>query len=189
MTEAESPLKRLFDPSSVSIVGASADPAKWGHSLAIEALGGAERRRIYLVNRNGGHILGRQTYRSQAHLPEVPEAVFLSIPAASFEREVDTALELGSKLLVGITAGLGEAGPTGKALERDIVRRIRRHDARLIGPNCLGVFDAGANLSVGMSGVPKGHTGLISQSGNLVLEMAKLAKARRLWFLPCCVGG
>ena len=37
-------LSRLFDPRSIAIVGASANPAKWGHWLARSALRGRERR-------------------------------------------------------------------------------------------------------------------------------------------------
>ena len=52
-------LRALFDPRSVAILGASNDPLKWGFGLARGALRGAERRAVYLVNRNGGEVLGQ----------------------------------------------------------------------------------------------------------------------------------
>ena len=59
-------LTPLFDPRSVAIMGASNDPAKWGNWLARGALKGEGRRPVYLVNRNGGEVLGRPAYRSLA---------------------------------------------------------------------------------------------------------------------------
>jgi len=57
-------LTALFNPSSVAVVGASAETAKWGHWLAKGALRGAHRRRVELVNRRGGTILGQPVHMS-----------------------------------------------------------------------------------------------------------------------------
>ena len=65
-------LGSLYDPRSLAIVGASANPMKWGHLMARDALLGAGRRRVYLVNAKGGEILGQTAYRSANPLPEIP---------------------------------------------------------------------------------------------------------------------
>src|SRR5438552_18747429 len=98
-------LTPLFDPGSVAILGASNDPAKWGNWLARGALRGAHRRPVYLVNRNGGEVLGERAYRSLAELPEAPELVAVAVPAGAFEQAVDDALTRATRPLVGITAG------------------------------------------------------------------------------------
>lgn len=168
-------LRPLFDPRSVAIVGASSDPAKWGHWLARGALEGEHRRAVYLVNRKGGEVLGRPTYRSLAELPERPELVVLAVPASRFEEAAEASLEAGAKALVGITAGLGESGEEGRARERGVVERVRAGGAVLLGPNCLGVFDAESDLQLASNRFPAGSIGLISQSGNLALEASLLA--------------
>jgi len=71
-------LRPLFDPTSVAILGASDDPAKWGNWLARGALRGAGRRPVYLVNRNGGEVLGTRAYTAVTELPESPELVAMS---------------------------------------------------------------------------------------------------------------
>ena len=136
---------------------------------------GEDRRSVYLVNRNGGEILGRTSVRSLADLPEPPELVVIAVPADSFEEAVEAALAAGAKALVVISAGLGEGGAEGRARERAAVERIRAAGARLVGPNCLGLFDAEANLHLSSNHVPSGPIGLISQSGNLALEVGMLA--------------
>jgi acyl-CoA synthetase (NDP forming) len=168
-------LQPLFSPSSVAIVGASDDPAKWGNWLARGALRGADRRPVYLINRRGGDVLGEPTYRSIEELPGAPELVVISVPAAGFEEAVQQALDKGARALVGITAGLGEAGGDAALRERALVERIRAAGAMLLGPNCLGVFDASSGLDLLSNDLPSGAVGLISQSGNLALELGILA--------------
>src|SRR5450432_36194 len=132
-------LRPLFDPRSVAIVGASDDPAKWGNWLGRGALKGEHRRPVYLVNRNGGTVLGRTAYTSLAELPDAPELVVVAVPAAAFEQAVDDALAVGARALIGITAGLGELGAEAGLRERALVERVRAASAVLLGPNCLGV--------------------------------------------------
>jgi acetate---CoA ligase (ADP-forming) len=168
-------LRPLFDPRSVAIVGASSTPGKWGYWLGTGALLGEDRRSVYLVNRNGGEILGRRAYRSLAELPESPELVVITVPATAFDEAVDDAVNAGARALVVISAGLGEGGPDGRARERAAVEKIREAGALLVGPNCLGVFDAETNLHLSSNSVPSGSIGFISQSGNLALEVGMLA--------------
>jgi acyl-CoA synthetase (NDP forming) len=161
----------------VAVVGASADPSKWGNALAHGALRGAHRRPVCLVNRTGGKILGQPAYRSLAELPEAVELVVVSVPAAAFEEAVDDALAAGAKAIVGISAGLGEHDQEGRDIEARVAQRVREAGAVLLGPNCLGVFDAEEELDLGWSALPKGRIALVSQSGNLALELARFAAA------------
>lgn len=168
-------LRPLFDPRSVAVVGASNDPAKWGHWLARGALSAEHRRAVYLVNRSGGEVFGRPAYRSLADLPDSAELVAVGVPASAFEETVEASLAVGAQAIVAISAGLGESGEEGRARERAVVERVRAAGAVLLGPNCNGVFDAAAELHLGLDGLPNGPIGLISQSGNLCYEIALLA--------------
>ncbi len=175
-------LRPLFDPRSVAVVGASDDPAKWGNWLGRGALKGEHRRPVYLVNRNGGSVLGRNAYRSLSELPDAPELVVVSVPAAAFEQTVDDALAAGARALIGITAGLGELGDEASERERALVGRVRDAGAVLLGPNCLGVYDADSDLGLASNEFPPGSIGLASQSGNLALELGILAREAGLGF-------
>ena len=175
-------LTALFDPSSVAIVGASDDPAKWGNWLARGALQGEHRRPVYLINHKGTPVLGHDTYRSISDLPSAPELVVVAVPAGAFEQTVDDALAIGARAFVGITAGLGESGGDAQERERLLVERVRAAGAILLGPNCLGVFDQSAELGICSNEFPAGQIGLISQSGNLALEMGIKAREYDLGF-------
>jgi acetate---CoA ligase (ADP-forming) len=175
-------LRPLFAPRSVAVVGASADPSKWGNVLARGALRGSHRRSVFLVNRAGGEILGVPTYASLGDLPDAPELAVIAVPAAAFEAAVDDALAVGARAMVAVTAGLGELDEAGRAVEAAVTERVRAAGAVLLGPNCLGVFDAEEELDLGWSALPSGSIALVSQSGNLALELARLAVASGLGF-------
>ncbi|GHH34626.1 acetate--CoA ligase family protein [Lentzea cavernae] len=153
------------DPASVAVVGASDDPSKWGHWLARGALTGDGRRAVHLVNHGGKAVLGRPTVRSLSELDEAPELVVLAVPAAHVPAVVDEALAVGVRGFVGITAGIDER----------VIRRIREAGARLLGPNCLGVFDAATSLHLAWGKFQAGSLGVVSQSGQVGLEIAGLA--------------
>lgn len=175
-------LRPLFSPASVAILGASDDERKWGHWLARNALRGEHRRRVHLVNRRAPTVLGRPAFPTLRALPEAPELVVLAVPARSFEAAVDDALAAGARAILAITAGLAETGPEGAAREAAVVRRVRAAGAVLLGPNCLGLSDSGAELYLASNDLPGGSIGLISQSGNLALEVGMLAESAGLGF-------
>lgn len=167
-------LSVFSNPKSVAVVGASADPAKWGYWIARGALRGAHRRDVYLVNARGAVIDGVPSARSLADLPSVPELVVLTAPAPTIPAVVDEALALGVKGFLGITAHIDLAnGEPG--LEQRLAGRINRAGARIVGPNCLGLYDAEAELELAWGSFVPGSIAIVSQSGQLGLELAGLA--------------
>jgi len=175
-------LRPLFAPRSVAVVGASADPSKWGNVLARGALRGVRRRDVFLVNRAGGEILGQRVFRSLADLPDTPELAVITVPAAAFGGVVDEALAAGAKAIVAISSGLGEHDEEGRRIEREAAAQVRAAGARMLGPNCLGVSDAGEELDLSWSALPPGPIAFVSQSGNIALESARLAVRAGLGF-------
>ncbi|WP_374772891.1 acetate--CoA ligase family protein [Streptomyces sp. NBC_01310] len=164
-------LTALFDPGSVAVVGASDDPAKYGHAVASQALRADGRRPVHLVNRRGGTVLGRPAAPSLAAIGEPVELVVISVPGEGFEAAVEDALACGAKAIVGITAGFAEAGPAGLARQRAVVARVREAGAVLVGPNCLGIADNTTELYLASDRFAPGGVALLSQSGNLALEL------------------
>ena len=178
------PLDVLFDPTSVAVVGASADPAKWGHILSRRALESGTPRPVALVNRGGAPVLGRPTHPTLAsaaeELGEPPGLVVLCVPAAGFVAAVREAVAVGSRAIVAITAGLSEVGSEGAVAEAEAVRLTRAAGVVLVGPNCLGVADTGAGLQLSHAVLPPGEVAVLSQSGNLVLDLAAAFTERGL---------
>ncbi len=174
------PVDALFDPASVAVVGASEDTRKWGNWLAQGALRGESHRPAYLVNHRAATILGRRAYRSLEELPEAPELVVIAVPGPAIAATVDAALHAGARALVVISAGAG--GVQRGEHDAALAQRVRDAGAVLLGPNCLGVLDSGRRLELVPNPLPAGAIGLISQSGNLALELGLMAAPEGLGF-------
>ncbi|MEU7046215.1 acetate--CoA ligase family protein [Streptomyces varsoviensis] len=175
-------LDALFAPRAVAVVGASDDQSKYGNWISVQALRMSGERPVHLVNRRGGPVLGRPAYRSLAEVPGPVDLVVIAVPAAGFEAAVEEALAAGARAIVGITAGFGELGADGKAREAALAERVRRAGAVLLGPNCLGVLDSTSGLYLASNPLPAGPVGLISQSGNMALELSAFLTGRGLGF-------
>ena len=164
-------LRPLFDPRSVAVIGASDDPAKWGNSAGLSLLESRNRRSVYVVSRKP-KVLGCKAYPSFSDLPEPPEFVEVIVPAPFFEQTIYDALDAGARALVGITAGLGETGEEGRALERRVAARVRAAGAVLLGPNCFGVIDNTTELqAMPLVRLQPGTVAFIAQSGNVAYDV------------------
>jgi acyl-CoA synthetase (NDP forming) len=166
-------LSVFSDPRSVVVVGASADPTKWGYRLARGALAGSGRRAVHLVNSKATEIAGVRSVASLSDVDGTPDLVVLCTPAASAPEVVEQALERGARGFVGITSGIDAI--RGAGTERRLAERIRSAGARLIGPNCLGLYDAAHQLELVWGTFTPGSLGIVSQSGQVGLELAWLA--------------
>ncbi|MFE4696437.1 acetate--CoA ligase family protein [Streptomyces sp. NPDC056738] len=164
-------LSALFDPVSVAVVGASDDPAKYGHAIAAQAVRANGRRPVHLVNRRGGTVLGRTAAPSLSAIGEPVDLAVVCVPAAGFEAAVDEALGCGARAIVAITAGFAETGTAGRARQQAVAERVRAAGAVMVGPNCLGIADNTTDLFLASDTFTPGGVALLSQSGNLALEL------------------
>ena len=172
--------RALFDPRSVAVIGASDDTAKWGNNLARHLLSVDHPRTVHLVNRRGGTVLGRPALISLVDAGEPVELVAICVPISGFLDAVDDALAAGAQAIVAITAGFSETDEAGAALEAEAVRRVRDAGAVLVGPNCLGLIDTTTDLLLSSEPFAAGEIAVLSQSGNLVIDVDDLLQRHGL---------
>ena len=59
-------------------------------------------------------------------------------------------------------------------MQARVMAMVRAAGARLVGPNCLGLFDAAAEFQcTSFWDIPPGRIGVVSQSGTVLLELAE----------------
>ncbi|WP_306316655.1 MULTISPECIES: acetate--CoA ligase family protein [unclassified Streptomyces] len=163
-------LDALYDPASVAVVGASDNPEKWGYWLATGALTGRERRTVQLVNHKGGHLQGEPFLPALSSLSTPPEHVVVAVPPHQVRPVVQEGLDTGARCFTVITSGAAE--------EHELAHLVTSRGARLLGPNCMGIVDTTSQLRLSWGDFPTGGLGLVSQSGNLALEIGRhLARA------------
>lgn len=175
-------LDAFFEPRSVAIIGASRNPTKLGYAVLENLLQSGYAGNIYPVNPSAEAILDLEVYPDIASLPESPELAVIVIPYPYVPDAVEECGQKGVKAVIVISAGFRETGREGLDLELQLLEIIKKHDMRLIGPNCLGVIDAHTpmNVTFAAGGMPpKGPIAFMSQSGALgtaVLDMSFAGK-------------
>jgi acetyltransferase len=162
------PLDSIFNPKSVALVGASERPGSVGRTVLWNLLSSPFGGTIFPVNNKRSNILGVRTYPSVRELPEVPDLVVITTPAATVPAVLRESVELGIPGGIVISAGFKETGAPGIALEREITEIISGK-MRIIGPNCLGVMNPvqGLNATFAAHVARPGNVAFMSQSGAL----------------------
>jgi acyl-CoA synthetase (NDP forming) len=141
------PLKRLdafFNPRSVAIVGATKKINKAGHVIFKNFVENARREvfkgEVFPVNPYEDSILGFQCYPSVTNIPVELELVVIVVPANVVPKIMEDAASKKVKAVVIISSGFGEIG--NYELENRIVAIAKKAGMRVLGPNCLGVYDS-----------------------------------------------
>ena len=146
--------EKLLHPKSIAIVGASNNISKPGGKIVRNLLDNHYSGQLYAVNRNESSIQGIPSFSSVEELPSVDLAV-LAIPAKFCLNAVQILAEQNNtKAFIIISAGFGELNEAGKRLEQEIVDVVNKHNACLIGPNCIGVMTP-EHTSVFTTPIPK----------------------------------
>ncbi|MCC7485980.1 MAG: CoA-binding protein, partial [Burkholderiales bacterium] len=166
-------LTRLLRPRSVAVIGASATPGSFGYRT-IENCSFGYAGRVYPINPKHGEILGHRCFASVESLPEVPDCVVLSVPAAQTLQTIEQCAALGVGGAVIYSSGFLETGdPERVAQQHRLAQIARASGMRILGPNCIGIMNfvdrVGVSFQPGLSQLPMitGPIGLVVQSGAL----------------------
>jgi acetate---CoA ligase (ADP-forming) len=175
-------LAPFFSPRTVAVVGASSRRGSIGGELFRNILDSNFEGIAYPVNPKAPSIAGVKAYPSIADVPDVVDLAVFCVPGDAVLAEAEAAMAKGTRALCVISAGFAETGIDGIRRQDQLLARVRAHGARLIGPNCLGIFSAGPGLNATFAphNFPSGNIGFSSQSGALGLALLEQAAARGL---------
>lgn len=180
ISEARS-IGRLLRPSSIAVLGASRREGTIGHAVFRNLIDGGFVGTVYPVNPSANAVAGVRAYGSILDVPDHVDLALIVVPAAHVAGVVDECVRKGVHGFVVISAGFAEVGGDGAAAERAIVATARRHGARLIGPNCMGIVNTSADVRANATFAPfmpvPGRVAFASQSGGLGIELLARAGA------------
>ncbi|WP_037858349.1 acetate--CoA ligase family protein [Streptomyces sp. NRRL S-340] len=172
-------MRRLMQPSSVAVIGASGTPGKIGNSVMRNLVDGGFPGEVHPVNPRADDILGRKAYKSVTDVPgEVDVAVF-AVPARSVAAALEEVGRKGIPNAVLIPSGFAETGE--HALQAEIVAIAERYGVRLLGPNIYGYYSTWQDLCATFC-TPydvKGGVALTSQSGGIGMAILGFARTTR----------
>ncbi|MGI9423765.1 MAG: acetate--CoA ligase family protein [Hyphomicrobiaceae bacterium] len=169
-------LNAFFNPDRIAVIGASSNPSKIGGRRFRTLIEGDFKGEVFPVNPGAATVQGRQAYRSLDDIPGSIDLAIIAVHARLVPQMVSACAHRRIPAVMIITAGFGEQSKRGSVLEQKMVAELAASGGRLMGPNCAGLYDqmSGMNLS-GMT-IPPGPIGLVSQSGNIVLDMVLHAR-------------
>ena len=188
-------LTPLLAPRSVAVLGASSDPTRIGGRPIAYMRAQGFPGGLYPVNPNRAEIQGLKAYPSVADLPETPDVAIVAVPAELAAGSIEDLAKRGVKAVVMFTAGFAEMDEAGAAAQAQMVATARAAGMRILGPNCLGVFDARRSYYATFSSsfdsgwpVP-GRIGIASQSGAYGTHLYTLARNRGIGASLCVMTG
>jgi acetyltransferase len=177
-------LDKLFNPRSVVLIGATDRAGSVGAVLLRNLRRAGFAGVLYLVNPHREALDGLPVYRDIESLPETPDLAVIATRPNTVPGLIASLGARGTKAAIVITAGFGELGDVGRALQQAILDAARPHLLRLVGPNCVGVIVPRAGLDASFSHLapPPGDLALVSQSGAMVTAMLDWAAPRGIGF-------
>lgn len=177
-------LDYLFQPRAVAVFGASERPTSVGGRILANLRQGSFAGPIHAINPKYSVVNGQPCH---AQIQEVPTPVDLAViatPGPTVPAVLRACGEYGVHAAIIITAGFGETGAAGRALEAEVLAIARKYRMRLLGPNCLGIMrpPVGLNATFSKSAAAPGGLALISQSGALCTAIVDWAQSHDLGF-------
>jgi len=174
----------FFNAKSVALIGASPEPGKIGNSVMESLAKHDYKGKVYPVNAKGySEIMGVKAYKN---ILEIKDPIDVVIETVDLKFVPDLLTECGKKNIhnmVIISGGGKELGGERAAIEKRIQDLSRQLNIRIIGPNCIGIFNGENRLDCAFQGHlrmlrPKqGNVAFLSQSGTVGIAFMETSDA------------
>lgn len=164
----------FFNAKSIALVGASPEKGKIGNSV-LESLSKHEfKGKIFPINAKGyPDIMGLKAYKSLDDVQESIDLVIVTVDLKFVPALLKSCGNKGIHNMVIISGGGKELGGERAEIEQEIKKLSQELGIRIIGPNCIGVFNGENRLDCAFQGHarmvrPKnGKVSFLSQSGTV----------------------
>lgn len=178
--------ERLFNPSSIAIVGASNELFKSGGRFFRGLMTGGYKGGLYAVNPNEPVVFEQKSYRSVADVPGDIDLAVLAVPSRIVPQVMADCARKRVRFVIVHSAGFSELGPDGRELEREMLKYAAQSGTRVIGPNCMGMYSPAARINTiaagaGGSDIP-GPVAFVGQSGWVTENVIVMGHERGLRF-------
>jgi len=164
-------LGAVLRPRSIAVVGAGRRKDSIGNAVLRNILAGGYQGTVQVVNPHADSVEGVTSVSSVDLLSPGIDLAVLCIPADAVPSVADECGRHGVRALLVIAAGLTERPD----LSDGLLAAVRRHGMRLVGPNCLGVVNTEAGVSLNATfargTAPPGRVGVVTQSGGVGIAL------------------
>jgi 3-hydroxypropionyl-CoA synthetase (ADP-forming) len=164
----------FFNAKSVALIGASPEAGKIGNSVLESLVKHEYKGKVYPVNAKGyPEIMGIKAYKSLEDIPDNVDIAVVTVDLKFVPDLLKAASKKGIHNFVVISGGGKELGGERAAIEAQVKELSKQLRIRIIGPNCIGMFNGANRLDCAFQGHarmvrPKnGDVAFLSQSGTV----------------------
>ncbi len=164
----------FFNAKSVALIGASPEAGKIGNSVLESLVKHEYKGKVYPVNAKGyPEIMGIKAYKSLDDIPDKVDIAVVTVDLKFVPDLLKAASKKGIHNFVVISGGGKELGGERAAIEAQVKELSKQLRIRIIGPNCIGMFNGANRLDCAFQGHarmvrPKnGDVAFLSQSGTV----------------------
>ena len=177
-------LEPLFAPRSVAVVGAGTRAGSLAAAVFHNLRNSGFKGPVHPVNPKHTAIDGVPCVDRLYRLAEAVDLAVIVTPAPAVPQVLKDAARAGIGHALVLSAGFGEAGEAGRALEAEIATIAHAARIRLVGPNCLGLMRPGIgfNATFARTGATAGHIALVAQSGAVCAALTDWAWSAGIGF-------
>ena len=174
-------METFFTPKSVALVGASSTKGKIGNSILDSLVNYDFKGKVYPINPKADKIFGQKCYPSVSAIPGKVDLVVVSVDLSVTAPVLEDCAKKGVHSVVIVSGGGKELGGERAELEAEVRRLSKKHKIRIIGPNCIGMFNAANRLDCAFQGQERmvrsqlGPVAFFSQSGTMGISMLESA--------------
>ena len=174
-------MEQFFTPNSIAIVGASAKSGKIGNSILDNLAKHDYLGKVYPINPKEKSIHGIKCYPSLDTIKEKIDLVIVCVDLSIIAPIMKSCAKKGIHNVVVISGNGKELGGNRSSMEAEIKRLSLKHKIRVIGPNCIGIFNAANSLDSTFFDQTKmmrprlGSVAFLSQSGTMGVSMLETA--------------
>ena len=173
-------MKRIMQPKSVAVIGASNENGKIGNSVMKNLINGGYKGQIFPIHPSADEIMGHKAYKSVKDVPQEIDTAVFAIPAKFV---AGALIECGEKKIAGavlIPSGFSETGNV--ALQEELVTIGRKYNIRMMGPNIYGFYYTPSNLCATFCTAydVKGSVALSSQSGGIGMAIIGFSRSAKM---------
>ncbi|KKK36893.1 hypothetical protein WQ57_16760 [Mesobacillus campisalis] len=184
----QSQLSALFNPKSIAIIGASPDDQKiGGRPLSYLQKYGYEGV-IYPVNPKYEEMNGLTCYPDIKAVKAPIDLAIIAVPKAVVLQTLKKCIDQQVRSVIIFSAGFAEIDEEGEKLQDEISQLAKQNNVRVLGPNCLGMFNVGKGVYGTFSTIIedekplKSNIGFVSQSGAFGSHVFTLARQHNIGF-------
>ncbi|MCL6086854.1 MAG: acetate--CoA ligase family protein, partial [Actinobacteria bacterium] len=164
-------LDKFFCAKSVAVIGASEDRSKIGNIVFDSIANHGYKGRLFPVNPKYDSVMGFKCYASMFDIKDVIDIVVVTISLNFVPELLEQCKTKDITNMIIISSGGKEVGNI--SLEENIKKTAKKYGIRVIGCNCLGVFDGCSKIDTLfqpydlMLRPPAGSISFITQSGTV----------------------